>query len=263
MRHFFGTLSMTVAVLAGSEVNAQTPGGCDLNKFRIVLDVGHTQAAPGATSARGVREFEFNRQLAEVVRGALVRKGFASTFVLINSGDGNHAELLGRVARANSLGPDLFLSLHHDSVQPRYLQSWTVNGTQQLYSDQFSGYSIFVSTANPYPAESLRFAKLLGTELVARGMYFSKHHAEPIKGEGRAIIDSQTGVYRFNGLMVLTLARAPAALLESGLIVNRQDELTLSSPSTRAAIASAITSAITNFCASLGRHLASDYSGVQ
>jgi N-acetylmuramoyl-L-alanine amidase len=250
MQRFFSALSIAVALLADTEVNAQTPRACDPSKFRTVLDVGHTRTAPGATSARGVKEFEFNRQLAEAVREALVGKGFASTFVLIISGDGSHAELLGRVARENSLRPDLLLSLHHDSVQPRYLQPWTVNGKQQLYSDRFSGYSIFVSNANPYPAESLRFAKLLGTELVARGMRFSKHHAEPIEGEGRAVIDPLAGIYLFNGLTVLSYARAPAALLESGLIVNRQEELVLSSPSTRAAIASAITSAVTNFCAS-------------
>ena len=97
---------------------------------------------------------------------------------------------------------------------------------------------------NPFPDESVRFARLLGAELVRSGMHFSRHHAEPIRGEGRALIDPQVGVYRYNGLTVLARTRAPAALLESGLIVNREDELALSSSETRSKIASAISAAV-------------------
>src|SRR6516165_6274636 len=79
MQRFFSALSIAVALLADTEVNAQARMACDRSKFRTVLDVGHTRTAPGATSARGVKEFEFNRQLAEAVREALVAKGFATS----------------------------------------------------------------------------------------------------------------------------------------------------------------------------------------
>jgi N-acetylmuramoyl-L-alanine amidase len=239
---------MALALLGSSEARAQAAGACDRAQFRIVIDVGHSPSAPGATSARGIKEFEFNRNLAGVVKGALVRAGFVNTWVLLSSGNGRRADLLARTSQANSYNPNLFLSLHHDSVQPQYLQPWTVNGVQQLYSDRFSGYSIFTSMVNPFPDESVRFARLLGAELVRSGMHFSRHHAEPIRGEGRALIDPQVGVYRYNGLTVLARIRAPAALLESGLIVNREDELTLSSSETRSTIASAISAAIGSFC---------------
>jgi N-acetylmuramoyl-L-alanine amidase len=41
--------------------------GCDHHAFRAVIDVGHTQALGGATSARGIYEYEFNLRLAKQV----------------------------------------------------------------------------------------------------------------------------------------------------------------------------------------------------
>src|SRR5262245_34211747 len=41
--------------------------GCNLNRFRVVLDVGHSIDAPGARSARGIPEYQFNLLLAEQV----------------------------------------------------------------------------------------------------------------------------------------------------------------------------------------------------
>ncbi len=223
---------------------------CDRARFRIVLDVGHTATAPGATSARGVTEFEFNKRLAAVVGSALVRDGFSHTWVMISSGDGGHGSLVARAVRANGYGADLFLSLHHDSVQRQYLQSWTVEGKQQLYSDRFSGFSVFVSGTNSAADESVRFARMLSGELLRKGLHFSEHHAEPIRGEGRAFIDPRLGIYRYDGLTVLAYSRAPAALLESGIIVNRSEELEMDSPERRATIASAISAAAEAFCAS-------------
>ena len=44
---------------------------CDRSKFRIVLDVGHTAASEGATSARNVAEFVFNLRLAQRIEEKL------------------------------------------------------------------------------------------------------------------------------------------------------------------------------------------------
>ena len=52
------------------------------SEFRVVIDVGHTVAVPGAMSARGVPEYAFNRQLAQDVDQALVAAGFDQTMLL-------------------------------------------------------------------------------------------------------------------------------------------------------------------------------------
>jgi hypothetical protein len=111
-------------------------------------------------------------------------------------------------------------------------------------------YAVWNSRDNQHFDESFSFAKLLGRELVAKGLRFSAHHAEPIAGENREIIYAATGVYRYDQLFVLKFSAAPTVLLEAGIIVNRSDDLMLSSPEHRDQISDAARVALNAFCAS-------------
>ena len=62
-------------------------------------------------------------------------------------------------------------------------------------------------------------------------------------------MDAEAGVYRFDKLVVLRTTRMPAALLEAGSIVNRDEELAMGSPERQALITSAVSDAIDKFCA--------------
>ena len=111
-----------VVAIVSAPVEVARAGGkaldhprCDRDSFRVVLDIGHSLDAPGATSARGVPEYQFNLLLAEEVQKALDKGGFAKT-VLLNTFGPARESLFRRVAAANALGADLFLSIHHDSV---------------------------------------------------------------------------------------------------------------------------------------------------
>ena len=44
---------------------------CARSTFRVLIDVGHTATSPGADSARGVHEYEFNLKLADVIAQSL------------------------------------------------------------------------------------------------------------------------------------------------------------------------------------------------
>lgn len=213
---------------------------------KVAVDVGHTLSQPGATSARGVGEFEYNRRLAGAVGGVLAQRGVAT--VLIGEA-GTPLSLTGRTRLAQAAGASLFLSLHHDSVQPHYLSTWIVDGQPRAYSDVFHGYSVFVSAGNARAGESLRFATLLGNGMREAGFTPSLHHAEPIAGEGRPLLDPRIGLYRFDGLAVLRTAAMPAALLEAGVIVNRAEEEQLRSPAVLARMADAIAGAVQRYCA--------------
>jgi hypothetical protein len=72
--------------------------------------------------------------------------------------------------------------------------------------------------------------------LTERGLAYSAHHAEPIRGEGRQLIDKALGIYRYDQLFVLRFNAAPAVLLEAGIIVNCADEVVLASPEGQARI---------------------------
>ena len=205
----------------------------------IAIDVGHYLEKPGVISARGVTEFEYNLRLARELADALRHAGHK----IILIGDDGLAENLGRRA-PRAAGMDLFISIHHDSVQPRFLSSWDQDGETLLYSDLFAGFSLFVSRLHPHTEASLKCASAIGAALRQGGFTPSRYHADPIVGENRPFADEANGVHYFDNLAVLKTAGIPALLFEAGLIVNRDEELRMRDPAVRKTIVQAIVSGI-------------------
>ena len=217
--------------------------------FRTVVDVGHTADVPGAISARGATEYDFNMRLAKEIDKELVAAGFDNTVLMI-TGDAPPQGLFKRVAQAAGLKADLLLSIHHDSVPDQFLETWQYEGQEQHFSDRWSGHSIFISNGNGDPAGSLAFAKLLGNALEARDLHYTPHYTEKIMGNRqRQLIDPKAGVYRYDQLIVLKETRMPAVLLEAGSIINRTEELQLATPERQMLTASAVVEAVDKFCA--------------
>jgi len=213
------------------------------------VDVGHTADVAGAKSARAVSEYYFNLRLAKEVEQELIRAGFGRTVLLITAAP-PRGGLFERAERANSLAADLFLSVHHDSVPNAFLEKWEYEGEEYSFSDRFKGHSLFISFDNPDRKGSLLFARLLGRRLKDRGLQYAPHYVEPIMGHRqRELVDSATGVYRFDELVVLKYTRMPAVLLEAGSIINRDEELLLRSPERRALITASVAEAVERFCA--------------
>lgn len=245
--HFVSFLLMLAAGLSSAALATAKAERCKPSNFAVAVDVGHTLAAPGATSARGDSEFAFNRELAQAVLAELDAAGFRRSFLIGESG--SPLPLLERTRIAQRRGAGLFISIHHDSVQPRYLVEWQVGGLTQRYSDRFHGFSLFVSGEAARRDESRMFAGLVGHALVDAGFTPSLHHAEQIPGEGRPLLDRSIGLYRFDQLAVLRTAVMPATLLEAGIIVNRAEEARSREPGVLRAQARAIARAAGQFCA--------------
>jgi len=205
----------------------------------IAIDVGHYLAKPGAMSARGVPEFEYNLQLAREIAEALERAGHK---VILIGEDGRAEYLAKRAPRARSM--DLFISIHHDSTQARYQSAWEYEGTGRRYSDLFAGFSLFVSRLNPRTAASLKCASAIGDFLRRAGFRPSRYHADPVLGENRPFADEANGVHYFDRLAVLKTARIPALLFEAGVIVNRDEEARLRDPAVRQRIVDGIVEAV-------------------
>jgi N-acetylmuramoyl-L-alanine amidase len=221
---------------------------CDPSKFRIVLDVGHTAESEGAISARNVSEFVFNLRLAKRIEEKLKAEGFAQTKLLLTEGKARRS-LVKRVAAANNLPADLLLSIHHDSVPNKFLEDWEFEGKKSHFSDRFSGYSVFVSRNNPDFKTSLSFAELIGKEMKAQGLEYATQYTQAIMGRHqRPLLNKETGVYRYDELIVLRKTRMAAALLEAGSIINRDEELKMSSPERLNIISSGVTAAVKEFC---------------
>ena len=231
-------------------------GSCVRSAFGVLIDVGHTATSPGADSARGVPEYEFNLKLADVIAQSLHEAGFDKTVRLVTGGS-RLTSLFQRVASANNLLADLFISIHHDSVPDNLKETWQYEGKKYSYSDRFSGYAIFVSNDNADRADSLAFGHSLGQELQKRSLRYTPHYTLPLMGRYRhELVDEEAGVYRYDHLIVLHSAHMPAVLLEAGSIVNRQEELELTTPERRLIVAEAVTAAVEEFCASRGQAVA-------
>ena len=85
---------------------APAHSNCQPAAFRVVVDVGHTLAVPGALSARGMTEYAFNLQLAQQIKKTLVDAGFDKTVLLITA-KAPPGGLFERAMIANRLPADL------------------------------------------------------------------------------------------------------------------------------------------------------------
>jgi N-acetylmuramoyl-L-alanine amidase len=215
----------------------------------VIVDVGHTAGKPGAKSARGADEYDFNLRLAKEVEQKLIGAGFERTVLLITT-ETPRSALFKRASRAGAMGADLFLSIHHDSVPDRFLEKWQYEGVMHGYSDRFPGHSIFISKDNPERARSLQFARMLGEALKARGLKYTHHYTEKFMGHRqRILVDAEAGVYRYDQLIVLRSTKMPAVLLEAGSIINRDEEVELNTPERRTLTSEAVADAVESFCA--------------
>ena len=251
------SIDMTHAVPARKTVHAKpkprskpepAPQPCEPARFRIVVDVGHTAEALGADSARNDPEFAFNLRLARLIAAGLKSEGFATTRLLVTEGRARPS-LFKRVNAANEWRADLFLSIHHDAVPDKFLEEWEFEGARSHFSDRFSGHSLFVSRQNPRYAASLAFARLLGRRLKAQDLSYAHQYTLPLMGRYRhELLDKDVGVYRYDQLVVLSRTKSAAVLLEAGSIINRDEEMAMNSPERQQVIATAVASAMKEFC---------------
>jgi N-acetylmuramoyl-L-alanine amidase len=231
-------LPLVLALLAVPSVRAAT----------VAIDVGHFIEEPGATSAHGRPELDFNRDLALAIESAAQGRGL--TTMLIGY-DGFMSQLARRSAAA--AGADFFLSVHHDSVQPYLVETWEYDGVERWFSDLHSGFSLFVSRKNRAPKASLACASAIGAALRAAGFSPSLYHAEAIPGENKPFADKANGVHYYDNLIVLKTARTPAVLLEAGVILNRGEDLKMRSEDVQKRIAGAVAQGLERCLESKGR----------
>ena len=200
----------------------------------VAVDIGHTVQAPGAISARGRPEIDFNHELARAVTAALEQRGLRT--VLVNA-DGQIESLEARPASVPEA--DFFLSIHHDSVNVVELEEWEWMGTPQTYSDRWAGHSMFVSTRNPDLDTSVRCGRTIGARLQRAGFVPTEKNAR-----SREYIDAEHAVHQFDNLIVLYRAQQPALLFEGGVIKHRDEELLLRDPERQARMAAEIASGL-------------------
>ena len=78
--------------------------------MKIVLDAGHGYQTPGKRTPDGMREYEFNRAVANYARQELLQ--YENVQVLFTHSDERDVPLQERTNRANSWGANVFVSIH-------------------------------------------------------------------------------------------------------------------------------------------------------
>lgn len=188
----------------------------------IVLDPGHNPTDGGAISVRGTREIGYNDRFVAELAPALREAGWR---VRVTRAPTESISLVGRAQVAGDLRANLFLSVHHDSVQLRCLRQISSEGrTAYETLKSTSGYSLYVSEENADFRLSYRLASLMGEQLLSLGRPPLLEHAGKACGENRPLLDARLGIYRYDHLAVLRHNKVPAVLLEVGVITDVQDE---------------------------------------
>ena len=242
--HRMRRLALALLIIAMADGSGRAEACAD-GRLRVAIDVGHSKSVPGAKSATGKLEYDFNRRFADEL---LQRAGElpALDLVLLEP-SGRRLGLQERAKLASDHKASAFLSIHHDSVQRKYLSHWVLGGKVIEYSDVFSGFSLFVWQQNGYSAASLKLATAIGRNLTTAGFIPTLHHAEPIKGENRQLLNRVLGVYEAP-FVVLKSSLMPAVLFEVGVIVNRSEEQRLDDPTYRSKIQDGILRALQEYC---------------
>lgn len=218
--------------------------------LRVAVDVGHSNADPGAKSASGRPEYEFNRRfVGELVEKA---KGRKSLDLVVVNPTGKRVTLRARTQEAETIGADVFVSIHHDSVNDKYLLTRKgEDGRTYSYTNAFRGFSLFVYEPGPRFSESLALATRIGRSFKEAGKFQTLHHAEPIPGEGRKLLSWELGIYDAP-FAVLKGERMPSVLVELGVITNDREEKLLDLADYRDGLAEGILKSLEQTCADDG-----------
>ncbi len=176
--------------------------------MKIMLDAGHGYNTPGKRSPDGLREYEFNRAVADYARQML--GNYKNVTVYFSHSDQQDVSLKARTDKANSLNVDIFVSIHANAFGSG---GWSDVG----------GIETYVYPSRPPGAYQLA-QKIQRNLAVATGL------------ENRGV--------RTADFHVLRETERDAVLVEGGFMTNRNEVTLLRSETYRKTIAEGIVKAL-------------------
>lgn len=171
--------------------------------MKIMLDAGHGYNTAGKRSPDGMREYEFNRAVAEGVKDLL--DNYKEITVFTAHSDERDVPLKERTDKANQLEVDCYLSIHANAFET----GW----------NEVRGIETYIYLTKPKEAAEL-----------ARKIHNSLISATAMKDRGVKTADFH----------VLRETKMTAVLVECGFMTNREDAALLRSTAYRKLCAEAI-----------------------
>jgi N-acetylmuramoyl-L-alanine amidase len=120
--------------------------------MKIMIYAGHGYETAGKRTVDGMKEYEFNRAVANEMKKLL--SNYKHVTVLFSHSDHSDVPLVDRTTKANQAKVDLFVSIHANAHGDG--SGWT----------SAAGIETFVYVTKPHSAYEL--AKIVQTNLVAR-----------------------------------------------------------------------------------------------
>jgi N-acetylmuramoyl-L-alanine amidase len=229
---------------------AKTPPQPAIKPKLIVLDPGHGGADPGALGVSGTQEKTVVIAIARELQKQLAASGHYRV-ALTRPGD-QYVALRDRVARAQAIKADLFLSLHADSHPDRGVRGASVYTLSERASDREAA----ALAARENREDAVISGMKLGdkTDAVAQALVAmtqrgtvndSRRLAETIVNTfDRSGVRLLPHTHRQAGFAVLTAPDIPAALVELGYLSNRHDERLLTIRQHQVALARALRASV-------------------
>jgi N-acetylmuramoyl-L-alanine amidase len=232
--------------------------------LRIVIDPGHGGAQEGAVGPDALLEKDLSLQVAQQVKARLEARLHAEVHLTRTKDELVH--LSARVADANKLSPDLFISIHANSMPTRALRAHTQGIETYFLSTSASGEEAR-STAARENAEGPREKKASEGTLafILNDLERTEAHGDSSRlayAVQKALIQAvgaeDRGVQQAP-FYVLTGVDAPAILVEVGFISNPEEAAKLRTSTYRSRLADGIERGVGRFLSEVeGRDRASD-----
>lgn len=265
-RSFFAFLCLFVSIRAWAEAPL------------VYIDPGHTLEFPGSIGACGTQEVWVNDAIASQLGESLRADGFRVEFSRLPNSDKSKIAphdgretpeaLKARGDKANQLGANLFVSIHHDSIDEKMLTTDTKAcpgqniANPQVISQEFLskpdiqvGFNVFFmrNPERPLKTErSFNFAKMVGEEFVKLNQVPSTYHTPDYEPSCQSckIEDRNLGVMS-RTLGVLRETKMPSVLVEVTNLRIEKEEINANNPAHQAQIVQALKASIKNYFNSL------------
>jgi N-acetylmuramoyl-L-alanine amidase len=131
---------------------------------RVVIDIGHRAAAPGACSVKfKICEFKFNSEVADKLKEMLDKNNICETVVTSRDANTDSQTLLAN--KINALNGHFVVSLHCNAATPQ------AQGTEMLYANSSARSKMFAEIFQKYVLQAYRFRdrKALARKKTDRG----------------------------------------------------------------------------------------------
>lgn len=214
----------------------------------VVIDPGHGGANRGSVGVTGYLEKDFNLALARKLKPVIEARGIE---VMMTRNDDTYVTLETRTELANSVGADLFISLHANGYGSRSASGFEVYFLSPIVDEEArfvaAAENGSVAPASIVAEEGDEVAFILWDTAQNQFVAESSYLAQLINEEIDGVTDIPNRGVKQADFFVLKGAYLPGVLVEAAFLTNPGEEALLKSETFQATIAEAIGRALGRF----------------